>query len=327
MGAKTGLTLKILQWFLRGIEFCCAAIILALFSYFLAVMTNHHMPIHNWIRAVEGISGAAVLYTLLSLLFLCCVAGHPFTSSIAILLDICFIAGFIYIAASNRVTGTDSCRGQTTTIFGSGNADSNVLDGPSDGFTAVPNLRQACQMQTAVFACSIVGIIFFLMSALAEIALIRHRRKAKRFGPGPANGYTSGYGSKRGRGLFGFGRKRNNTGATEDPNALPTHTDPSQVRDSYATDQTRVGDDAAVSNGTTYNKYGESGYTAPTAAATTTDNPYYSAPQTAPVNPYRSEPNSGITGSGPGTSMHDTAPAQYPSGNYRYDDGVYSSRV
>jgi hypothetical protein len=158
MGARTGLTLKFLQWFLRGIEFCCAAIILALFSYFLAVMANHHIWIHNWIRAVEGISGAAVLYTLLGLLLLCCVAGHPLTSFFAILLDICFIAGFIYIAASNGRTGTSSCRNHVDTVFGSGNADSNIPDGGTNGVIALPNLRQACQMQKAVLAVSIIGM-------------------------------------------------------------------------------------------------------------------------------------------------------------------------
>jgi hypothetical protein len=158
MGSKSGLALKFVQWFIRGIQFCCAAIILALFSYFLAAMTNHHIFIHNWIRAVEGISGAAVLYTLVGLLLLCCLAGHPFTSFIAIVLDICFIAGFIYIAASNGRTGTSSCSGHVNTVFGSGSAETNVPDNGTNGITALPNLHQACRMQTAVLAVSIIGM-------------------------------------------------------------------------------------------------------------------------------------------------------------------------
>lgn len=143
------------------------------------------------------------------------------------------------------------------------------------------------------------------MSALVEFALVRNRRKEKRFGPGPANGYTSGYGSKRRRGIFGFGRKR---GMTNDSNTLPEHTHPADVRDSYATEQTRVGDshgDGTAANG--YNKYGESGFTRAPAAS---PNPYYGGPHTAPaahaapaVNPYRSDVNSGITGGGYGTSV------------------------
>jgi len=323
MGTKSGLALKFVQWFIRGIEFCCAAIILALFSYFLAAMANHNIFIPNWIRAVEGISGAAVLYTLVGLLLLCCVAGHPFTSFIAIVLDICFIAGFIYIAVTNGRTGTGSCKGHVDTVFGSGNAESNVPDNNTNGFTALPSLRQACNMQKAVLAVSIVGIIFFLISALVELALVRNRRKEKRFGPGPANGYTSGYGK---RGFFGFGRKKRNPGMADD--ALPAHANPADVRDSYATEQTRVGTsvgDGAATNG--YNKHGESGFTsapAATHAPLATENPYHTAPA---VNPYRSDVSSGITGGGQGTSVNNTAGAQYPAGNYRYEDGVYNSRV
>lgn len=153
-----------------------------------------------------------------------------------------------------------------------------------------------------------------------EMALVRHRRKEKRFGPGPANNYTEGYGGKRGRGgLFGFGRKRN-TGMSDDPNALPAHTHPDDVRGSYATEETRVGTahgDGNVADGTTggYNKYGESGYNAPPAAAA-------EHPQYGNVNPYRSTAHNGVTG-----GVGDTAPAQYPPGNYKYDDGVYSARV
>ena len=157
MGTKSGMALKFTQWFIRGIQFFCAAIILALFSYFLATMANHNIHITNWIRAVEGISGAAVLYTLLGLLLLCCVAGHPFASFFAILLDICFVAGFIYIAVKNGHTGTHSCSGHVDTVYGSGNAESNVADNDT-GFTALPSLRQACQMQTAVLAVSVVGM-------------------------------------------------------------------------------------------------------------------------------------------------------------------------
>jgi hypothetical protein len=173
--------------------------------------------------------------------------------------------------------------------------------------------------------------IFFLISALVEIALVRHRRKEKRFGPGPANGYTSGYGK---RGLLGFGRKKRNTGMSDD--ALPAHAHPADVRDSYATEQTRVGTSQGDGTGTNgYNKYGESGFT--TAPAAThgpgTVNPYYTAPHTTPahaapvVNPYRSDVSSGITGAGQGTSVDNTAEAQYPAGNYKYEDGVYNSRV
>lgn len=97
--------------------------------------------------------------------------------------------------------------------------------------------------------------VFFIISALTELALGRHRKKEQRFGPSPANNYTSGYGSTRKRGLFGLRRnKRADTDGLGDPNALPMHTSPDQVRTSYNTEATRVGE------GSPYNKYGEAGY-------------------------------------------------------------------
>lgn len=97
--------------------------------------------------------------------------------------------------------------------------------------------------------------VFFIVSALTELALGRHRKKEQRFGPSPANNYTSGYGAGPKRGLFGLRRKnRADTDGLGDPNALPLHTSPDQVRTSYNTEATRVGE------GSPYNKYGEAGY-------------------------------------------------------------------
>ena len=78
---------------------------------------------------------------------------------------------------------------------------------------------------------------FFLFSMLMEVALVRHHRKAKRFGPGPANNYTSGYGSKGGF----FSRFRRNKGGVDDSSGLPEHAHPDQLdggRQSYATETT-----------------------------------------------------------------------------------------
>ncbi|KMQ81594.1 hypothetical protein RF55_25831, partial [Lasius niger] len=119
MGGKSGLALKFLQWFIRGIQFLCAALILGVYSYFLAALHNHDLPIARSVRAVEGISGAAVLYTLCGLVLLCCVAGLAVTSFIAVVLDVCFIGAFIYVAVANK-HGASSCRGYLDTPFGNG---------------------------------------------------------------------------------------------------------------------------------------------------------------------------------------------------------------
>lgn len=262
MGAKSGFALKLLQWFIRGVQFCCSALVLALFSYYLAVASRNSIDIPTWVRAVEGISGIGVLYSLIGLLLLCCLAGHPFASFIAIVLDVAFVGAYIYVAQANR-GGASSCTGTVDTPFGSGDAN----DTPPN----LPSFRQICQMENAVFAVSIVAIIFFIISALVEIILVRHRRKEARFGPSPANNYTSGYGSRR-KGVFGLFR-RNKAVDEEDPNALPAHTHPDEVRPSYNTETTAVGHEPLA-----YNKRGSAGFQHDGEVA---------YPETAPVNPYR----------------------------------------
>lgn len=159
MSARTGTFLGALKLILRTIQFLCAAIILALFSYFLATLSNHNLPTANWIRAVEGIAGIAVLYTLLCILSLCCLSAtgvHPATSLLTMGLDVAFAAAFIYVAAANK-GGSGGCRGSVETPFGSGDADTGVVEG-SGGWTALPSLRQACQMQTACLAVAVVAM-------------------------------------------------------------------------------------------------------------------------------------------------------------------------
>lgn len=75
----------------------------------------------------------------------------------------------------------------------------------------------------------------------------RHRKKEQRFGPSPANNYTSGYGAKFGS-LF---QRRGTTKTVDDPNALPMHTDPNQLRQSYVSDDatTKYGE-TTMANGT-----------------------------------------------------------------------------
>ncbi|KAI1180807.1 hypothetical protein F4777DRAFT_527072 [Nemania sp. FL0916] len=242
MGAKSGLALKALQWFVRGVQLLSCVVVLALFSYFLAVASRNGIHIPIWARAVEGISGAGVAYTLAGLLLLCCVAGHPFASAIAIILDIAFVGAFIYVAQANRV-GATSCRNTVNTVFGNRPAS----DSPGHG---LPTFQRICLIQKAVLAVSIIAIGFFLISAFVEVILIRHRRKEHRFGPSPANNYTSGYG-KRGGFFSRFRRRKGSEEEAINPNALPEHTHPEHVNASYNLDSTTNGH---------YNKYGESGF-------------------------------------------------------------------
>lgn len=131
----SGIALKFLQWFIRGVQFCCAAVVLALTSYFLATLHSHDLTIATWLRAVEGISGAAVVYTIAGLLLLCCIAGYPLISFIAITLDIAFIGAFIYVAVSYK-GGVGTC--------------TNIVE--------TDNPRTNCNMQKANFAVSIIAM-------------------------------------------------------------------------------------------------------------------------------------------------------------------------
>lgn len=153
-----GLALKSLSWFLRIIEFCCAAIIIGIYSYFLAALSSRHLYIAAYIKAVEGISGAAVLYTIFALLLVCCLGGVAFFSVLGMVLDLAFTGAFIYLAYATR--SERSCSGIVNTPLGAGDASSNtviVVGNTSSGFVRLPSLHTACKLNTACFAVAIVG--------------------------------------------------------------------------------------------------------------------------------------------------------------------------
>ncbi|KAL7797565.1 hypothetical protein V8C37DRAFT_399721 [Trichoderma ceciliae] len=299
MGAGTGFGLKFVQWFIRGIQFCCCAIILAIYSYFLATLHNHRLPIATSLRAVEGISGAGTLYTLLALLMLCCLAGHTLTALLAAVLDVCFIGAFIYVAVANK-NGASSCDGVLDTPFGKGQSASTVQ--ADNGFTRLPSFHTACRLQTACLAVAIIAIFFFLFSILMEFALTRHHQKEKRYGPSPQNDYTSGFGRRKG-GFFGrFFGSRKVADASEEGNMLPQHPRPDQLNTTTNNDISNP-----YNHTDAYNKY-ESGYGY-------TDG--YNGVTTGPTS-------SAYHGAGGYVAPHGTASYGQPP-NFRYDDGVYDS--
>jgi hypothetical protein len=157
MSRTGGIALRGTLFLLRVIQFCCAAIVFALYSYFLATLHNHNMPIAGSVVAVEVISAAAVVYTILALLMLCCAPGRSCPSFLTMALDLAFFAAFMCPIAVNR-RGLVSCDGEVDTPFGRGDADTNVVDNGSGGFTALPSLRQACRMETASGSVSIIAM-------------------------------------------------------------------------------------------------------------------------------------------------------------------------
>jgi len=196
--------LKVLQTGLRVIQLLASITCLGIFSYFLAVLSNHNLPIANWVRAVEGISGAAVLYGAFAVLLTCCLGGLPFFAFLAMVLDICFIGGFIAIAILTR-NGASTCTGFVKTPLGNGNTDNNQAQaygnngygfGKGQTVTYLPNLRRSCKLETAVFAVACIQCFLFLLTLFCQLALGKQHQKEKRYGPSPANNYTAGSGGR-----------------------------------------------------------------------------------------------------------------------------------
>lgn len=166
---------------------------------------------------------------------------------------------------------------------------------------------------------------FFIFSILTEVALARHHRKEKRFGPSPANNYTSGYGSHAttgaaaagGGGLFSrlFGRKRD-VDTTADENMLPKHTTPGEL-----------GRPGTAATGTEdRHSYAPP---EPHAAELSGTNPYHYVETTHPdYLPPAPKQETGYGYSTVGNAGYSSSPYRQPtpplpSQNYRYDDGIY----
>lgn len=121
-----------------------------------------------------------------------------------------------------------------------------------------------------------------------EVALARHHRKEKRFGPSPGNNYTSGY--AKGGFLSRFRRRKD---VVDESNRLPEHTHPDQLdgRQSYGTETTAVGYDGRGASGD-YHKQ-EAGY--------------------------------GFQNTGTYGGLQGQPQTQVPPKNYRYGDGIYEA--
>jgi len=196
--ALGGAALKLFQTVLYAIEFLCAAVILGIYSYFLSVLADRNAVIYTWVKAVEGVSGAAVLYTMFAVLLTCCLGGKTLFALIAIVLDILFCAAFVALAVLTR-DGAHSCSNRVVTPLGTGQSSSKQgfrSNGQGDQITYAVSLGTACRLNTACFAVAILGALLFVISALVQVALGRHHKKEKKYGPSPANNYTRGTGTK-----------------------------------------------------------------------------------------------------------------------------------
>lgn len=229
---------------LRLLEFCCAAVALGIYSYFLAVLSDKHLHIPTWEKAVEGMSGAAVLYTIFGVLFTICLGGVRFFAFLAIVLDILFAGCFAAIAYYTR-HGTDHCNsGIVNTPLGTAPANEEA---PGAG-----HFHYVCHLNEAVFAVSIINIFLFLVTAVWQILLVKHHQKEKRYGPSPSNNYTKGTKGFGGRRPF-WRRNKGNTKDAEMATAGTSHLG----RPSHETENTLHNGYAPA---TTEPKYGQPGY-------------------------------------------------------------------
>lgn len=195
MPSKAGFALRGADSFFRALEFLCSALLLGIFSWFLAYLSRHHQHIPTWMRAAEGISGGACIYTIFGVLLTCFLGGLTFFAFLAIFLDILFGGAFIAIAVLAR--GGVHTQGSSSPL---GNR----------------KVRDA-KLQTSAFAVAIIGTFLFLVTAVMSVLLNRHHKKAKKYSPSPSNNYTSGTGR---RSFFKRDRRPNAAHDAEELGAL-----------------------------------------------------------------------------------------------------------
>ncbi|KAI4933383.1 uncharacterized protein J4E92_003049 [Alternaria infectoria] len=284
-----GAALKLGSTALYALEFCCAAIILGIYSYFLSVEADRDVNIPVWQQAVTGLAGATVLYTIFAVLLTCFLGGKKIFAFLGILLDILCCGAMIAVAVLTR-DGASKCSGRVQTPLGDGPANSKEgfgSNGRGDQITYSASLGTICKLNTACFAVAIIGAFLFLLSALVQVFLMKHHKKEKAFGPGPSNGYTKGSGMK-----FWQRRKANRTTGHRDPEV--------------GTVPATTAGGLAVPAGThDYRPSHDTAYTGSTVAAPptgfATDKPvaggYHTAPHVAPTANYANNGNTATYGS------------------------------
>ena len=151
--------LKLGSTALYAIEFACAAIVLGIYSYFLSVQADRDEPIATSHKAVTGLSGAVVLYTIFAVLLTCFLGGKAIFALLGMLFNILCCGAMVAIAVLTR-DGAHSCSGYVNTPLGDGASgakegfDSN---GQGRQITYAVSLGTACRLNTACFAVSIIG--------------------------------------------------------------------------------------------------------------------------------------------------------------------------
>ena len=154
-----GAVLRFASTFLYALEFCCAGIILGIYSYFLSVQADRDITIPRWQQAVEGLSGAVVLYTIFAVLLTCFLGGKTIFAMLGMIFNLLCCGAMVAIAVMTR-DGASSCKGYVKTPLGDGDENSKEgfgSNGQGDQYTYSASLGTICNFNTACFAVAIVG--------------------------------------------------------------------------------------------------------------------------------------------------------------------------
>lgn len=163
-----GAVLRVSATTIRMIQFLCSIVILGIFSYYLAVLVRHGDSVNTWIRAVEGMSGAAALYTLIAIVLTCFLGGIIVFAFLAILLDVLFIGCFVAIAIFTKGS-VQNCAGVTSSTTGLNIGDLNI-DASGDQSYA----DKLCNLEKAAFILAIINVYVsaFLSCSQKSLTLI-----------------------------------------------------------------------------------------------------------------------------------------------------------
>lgn len=147
MGKLAGGLFRTLTTLFYTLDFLCAAAILVIYSYFLAKLSYHDVHISKDWEAVEGLSGAAVVYTIFAILLTCFLGGVKIFAFLGVLFDLLFMGAMIAIAVLLR-KGAHTCKGTVVTPLGTG---ATTAQG------AGTNLGLACRMNLAAFIIACIA--------------------------------------------------------------------------------------------------------------------------------------------------------------------------
>lgn len=169
---------KLLQWLVYTPLLLTSIITFSINTYLLAILASHSLSLPDSIPAVEGISGASILYTIVTLVLLSRLVSVP-KCFVQMILNFAFAICWIYISVTYRA-GASGCSGDNVNagVLGTGR-EGDKVDGGSGGSVVLPDYGTGCRLQSAVLAVGIISIFFSLGAIAVELFLARQIYREK----------------------------------------------------------------------------------------------------------------------------------------------------